>query len=152
QIQNFLVNLATPGDHTFDALPAGPMINGQSQVTVWGAEARLFGLLAPNDPSTDGSATFSTDIDPSLLVGVALHELTHALGRVDAAPSPDILEFFRFTSAGHYLFDDHVPASSSSYFSIDGGVTTLANFGVSSDPSDFHNDGFTLFDPFNEFY
>ena len=78
-----LINNATPGDTTFNALPAGSSIQGQSSVAVWNAQLKLWGLMGANDTTTDdGSATFATDINPNLLVGVALHELTHAMGRV----------------------------------------------------------------------
>src|SRR6266436_2403304 len=80
-IRSYLINNATPGDTTFNALPGGSSIQGQSNVAVWNAQLKLWGLMAANDTTTDdGSATFATDIDPNLLVGVALHELTHALG------------------------------------------------------------------------
>ena len=40
---------------------------------VWNAELKLMGLLSANDTTTDdGQATFATDINPSLLLGVAL--------------------------------------------------------------------------------
>ena len=67
-------------------------------------------------------------------------------------PEPDIFDFYRFTSSGTRLFTDNIPASSA-YFSLDGGNTKLADFGVSSDPSDFLNSGVQGGnDPFNEFY
>ena len=82
-IRSDLVNGATPGDGTFNALPTGSSIQGQSYVAVWNAQLKLWGFLGANDTTTDdGSATFATDINPNLLVGVALHELTHAMGRV----------------------------------------------------------------------
>jgi serralysin len=87
-----------------------------------------------------------------LLVGVALHELTHAMGRVPYGPAPDILDLFRFTSPGVHLFSgaDTAPAA---YFSLDGGATKLADYGRTSDPSDFLNGGVQgSNDPFNEFY
>ena len=104
-----LITNATLGDTTFNALPSGSSIQGQSNVAVWNAQLKLFGLLGANNTSTDdGSATFATDINPNLLVGVALHELTHAMGRVPYGPpyssSPDIFDLFRFTSAGARLF------------------------------------------------
>ena len=72
-VRTDLINNAAPGDTTFNALPSGSTIQGQSQVAVWNAQLKLFGLLSPNDTTTDdGSATFATDISPSLLVGVAL--------------------------------------------------------------------------------
>src|SRR5205085_7592739 len=77
-VRSYLVNNASPGDTSFNSLPNTSSIQGQSNVAVWNAELKLWGLLSPNDTTTDdGSAYFSTDINPNLLVGVALHELTH---------------------------------------------------------------------------
>ena len=148
-----LINHATPGDTTFNALAAGSSIQGQSSVVVWNAQSKLWGLMAANDATTDdGSATFATDIDPSLLVGVALHELTHAMGRVPYGPQPDIFDLFRFSSAGTRLFQGGATAPAA-YFSLDGGNTKLADYGRTSDPSDFLNSGVQgPNDPFNEFY
>jgi serralysin len=148
-----LINNATPGDTTFNALPSGSSIQGQSSVVVWNAQLKLYGLLGANDTTTDdGSATFATDINPALLVGVALHELTHALGRVPYGPQPDVFDLYRFTSAGTRLFTDNIPASTA-YFSVNGGTTKLADYGRNSDPSDFLNTGVQgSNDPFNEFY
>jgi hypothetical protein len=148
-----LINNASPGDTSFNALPAGSTIQGQSSVAVWNSQLKLWGLLGANDTTTgDGSATFATDINPSLLVGVALHELTHAMGRVPYGPQSDIFDFYRFTSAGVRLFSDSIPASAA-YFSLDGGNTKLADYGQNSDPSDFLNSGVQgPNDPFNEHY
>ena len=157
-----LIHNAAPGDTTFNALPTGSTIQGQSNVAVWNAQLKLFGMLAANDTTTDdGSATFATDINPNLLVGVALHELTHALGRVPYGAQPDIFDFYRFTSAGTRLFSDSIP-STAAYFSVDGGNTKLADYGLFSDPSDFLNPGPTQLggphsnltpnDAFNEIY
>jgi serralysin len=148
-----LINDATPGDTTFNALPSGSSIQGQSLIAVWNAQLKLWGLMGANDTTTDdGAATFATDINPNLLVGVALHELTHAFGRIPYGPQPDIFDLFRFTSVGTRLFvgGDTAPAA---YFSVDGGITKLADFGQNSDPSDFLNSGVQgPNDPFNEFY
>src|SRR5437763_694818 len=55
-----LINNATPGDISFKALPNGSNIQGQSQVAVWNAQLKLWGLLGANDTTTDdGSATFA---------------------------------------------------------------------------------------------
>ena len=148
-----LINNATAGDATFNALPGGSSVQGQSNVAVWNAELKLWGLLGANDTTTDdGSATFATDINPNLLVGVALHELTHALGRIPYGPQPDIFDLFRFTSPAVLLFQGGATAPAA-YFSVDGGYTKLADFGRNSDPSDFLNSGVQgPNDPFNEFY
>jgi CARDB len=152
-----LIDNATAGDAVFNALPSGTSFQGQSNVAVWNAQLKLFGLLGANDTTTDdGSATFATDINSNLLVGVALHELTHAMGRVPYGPpygpQPDIFDFFRFTSPGTRLIDGGSTAPAA-YFSVDGGFTKLAGLGQTSDPSDFLNSGVQgPNDPFNEYY
>jgi serralysin len=150
-----LVNNASPGDTTFNSLPTGSTFASQSQVAVWYSQEKLWGLLSPTGNEIDGNASFATDISPSLLVGVALHELTHAMGRVPYAGStgqPDIFDFDRFTSAGNNLISGSSTAPAA-YFSLDGGTTKLADYGQTSDPSDFLNSGVQgSTDPFNEFY
>jgi serralysin len=152
-VRSDLVNHATAGDTTFNALPGGTSVQGQSSVAVWNAQLKLFGIMSPNDVTTDdGSAYFATDINSSLLVGVALHELTHALGRIPFGPQPDVFDLFRFTSPGVRLFQGTATAPAA-YFSVDGGATKLADFGRTSDSSDFLNSGVQgSNDPFNEFY
>ncbi len=67
-------------------------------------------------------------------------------------PQPDIFDFFRFTSAGSRLIEGGATASPA-YFSVDGGNTKLADYGQTSDASDFLNSGVQGYnDPFNEFY
>jgi serralysin len=152
-VRSDLINNATPGDTTFNALPGGTSIQGQSSVAVWNAQLKLWGFLGANDTTTDdGSATFATDISSGLLVGVALHELTHAMGRVPYGSQPDIFDLFRFTSPGTRLINGASTAPAA-YFSLDGGVTKLADYGQFSDPSDFLNSGVQgADDPFNEYY
>jgi hypothetical protein len=152
-IRTNLIANATPGDTTFNALAAGSSIQGQSSVAVWNAQLKLWGLMGANDTTTDdGAATFATDIDPSLLVGVALHELTHAMGRIPYGPQPDIFDLFRFTGPGTRLFQGGATAPAA-YFSLDGGNSKVADYGRTSDASDFLNSGVQgANDPFNEFY
>ncbi|WOH61250.1 NF038122 family metalloprotease [Bradyrhizobium sp. BWC-3-1] len=148
-----LVNNASAGDATFNSLPAGSAIQGQSNVAVWNAQLKLWGVIGANDTTTDdASANFSTDINPSLLVGVALHELTHAMGRVPYGSAPDVFDLYRFTSPGVRLFQGGATAPAA-FFSLDGGATKIADYGRSSDPSDFLNGGVQgSNDPFNEYY
>jgi hypothetical protein len=154
-VYNYLTSHASPGDSTFTALPNASSIGGQSQVAVWNAQLKLMGLVSPNDTTTDdGSATFATDISASLMVGVALHEFGHALGRVPAGPQPDIMDFNRFTSQGNFLFQSGNSAPPA-YFSLNGGATKWFDWGRNSDPSDFLNpptSPLTPNDPYNEFY
>ncbi len=119
---------------------------------MWSAEEKALGLLSPIGTALDGAAGFATDIPTNLLEGVALHELTHAMGRVDFGAQPDIFDLYRYTGAGSLLFSGQTPAAAA-YFSLDGGATALAAFGQTSDPSDFLNSsGLTPGDAFNEFY
>src|SRR5216683_1640867 len=153
-----LISHESPGDTIFNALPPVSLIQGQSQVAVWNAQLKSLGLLGATAGTDDGEATFATDINQNLLVGVALHELTHALGRVpygtpaDPSGRPDIFDLFRFTSPGVRLFQSSATAPAA-YFSVDGGLTKFADYGQTSDSSDFLNSGVQgPNDPFNEFY
>lgn len=152
-VRSQLLNNASAGDTTFNGLPSGSTIQGQSNVAVWNAQLKLWDVIAATDTTTDdASAKFSTDINPNLLVGVALHELTHAMGRVPYGSAPDIFDFYRFTSPDVRLFSGNQTAPAA-YFSLDGGVTKLADYGRNSDPSDFLNTGVQgPNDPFNEYY
>ncbi|MDD4914881.1 MAG: NF038122 family metalloprotease [Methylococcales bacterium] len=146
-----LINNASPADRSlFNSLPTGSSIQGNSQLYVSNAELKAFGIISPNDATTDdGSVHFDTGIPANDLVGVALHELTHAMGRLEA---DSVFDLFRFTSPGTMLFTGDTPAPAA-YFSVDGGVTKLADYGMTSDPSDFLNTGVQgPSDPFNEFY
>ena len=96
-----LIADAASGDTNFNGLPGGTSIGGQSEVVVWISQQKVFGQLPANDAEIDGGAGFATDIPDSEMVGVALHGLTHAMGRINYAPEPDIMEFYRFTSPGN---------------------------------------------------
>lgn len=145
-------------DPTFNSLSNSTSIQGQTNVAVWNAQLKLWGVASTS--SLDGSAQFATDISSSALFGVALHELTHALGRVPYGSSPDVFDFFRYTAPGKMLFSSAIPVPLA-YFSIDGGVTNLAYYGMNSDPSDFYNGTpsgqmhsvyNTTYDAFSEYY
>lgn len=153
QVRSWLKsNAAAVVQSGIDALPLASAIQGQSQVAVWRAQEKLMGQVSSNDTGLDGYAGFAADIPSSSLEGVALHELTHAMGRLDFGPQPDIMDLYRFSSQGVRLLTSGVP-NASSYFSLDGGKTDLADYGQTSDPSDFLNiGGRSPNDPFNEFY
>ena len=132
-----------------NALPGGASLGGVSNFAIGTAEAKALGALAGTDPAIDGYVGMGTGFTGSTLIGGALHEITHAMGRV---PGDTALALVRYTSPGTHDFTGSTPAAAS-YFSIDGGATTLANFGVNSDPSDFLNSPastLTPNDPFDE--
>ena len=143
---------------TFNFLPNTISIQGKTNIALSNAQLKLWGVSSTG--SLDGSAQFAKDISPSAIFGVALHEFTHALGRVPYGSDPNIFDLFRFTAPGVMLFSNAIP-SSLAYFSIDGGVTNLAYYGIKSDPSDFYNGTpsgkmhsvySSTYDAFSEFY
>ena len=159
QVVGDLVANAATGDPNFTWLSSASTISANTDVIVWPAELKALGsssLIPAADNGIDGFAGFATDISANALVGVALHELTHAMGRVpsgppDFNPQPDIFDLFRFTSPSHQLISDNIPEVAA-YFSVNGGVTHLAAYGRQSDPSDFLNATVTQNDAFAEFY
>ncbi|BAM86572.1 hypothetical protein S58_05580 [Bradyrhizobium oligotrophicum S58] len=142
-----------------NSLPNTSIVDNNYAFGVSSAVAKALGLMSPTASVIDGAVGFDPSIPTNLLVGAALHELTHAMGREPAsgasgsgaAIAAGTFDFVRYTSAGNHLYstgDTAVPA----YFSVDGGNTKLADFGQTSDSSDFLNGGVQgPNDPFNEF-
>jgi hypothetical protein len=112
------------------------------------AQAKALGLVPPNGTGIDGHVGFSTTApwdftpnDPMIPPGfydfaaTAVHEITHAIGRVvaDQVGAIDLLSFFRYSAPGN----NHVAPGQLSYFSIDGGKTPLHYFATSGDLGDW---------------
>jgi hypothetical protein len=136
-------------------LPTGTSVNGQSNFYISDAQERLFGILPASASSTDidGYVGMGNGIPAgSARIATALHEIGHALGRIPGTE----LDLFRFTGVETRLFGSGLTAPPA-YFSVDGGVTTIADWGQNSDPSDFRGpnsnppSNLTPNDPFNEF-
>ena len=141
-----------------------------STIRLTSANAKALGLLAANHAGLDGSITFSNDflfdfspedgIDPGNFdfVGVATHEIGHALGFMSGV---DVLDLFSPPASGPFPTDsftyvsplDLVRFSTRSvalgngvidwtadafekYFSVDGGATPLAGFSTGSNFGD----------------
>ena len=143
-------NETSPLDQTFvNSLPNTSSVNGVSSLYVPSAIEKALGMISPTAPGIDGAIGIGSGVPTADLVGVALHELTHAMGR---EPGAGTFDLGRYTSPGTHLFASGSTAPPS-YFSIDGGVTKLADYGQNSDPSDMLNSGVQgPNDPFNEFY
>ncbi|MGA8170940.1 MAG: NF038122 family metalloprotease [Methylocystis sp.] len=124
------------------------------------AQEKAWGLIPADGTEIDGYVGFSDSVawtfDPNNqavagdydFIGDALHELTHALGRDSGlnATWPDtVMDLFQYSSAGT-LQTHHGGAS---YFSINGGVTDLADFSSTSDLGDWSttvpNDSFDAY-------
>src|SRR5579863_8782885 len=128
--------LASHENSTFDqayvnSLPTGTSVNGVSTLYVPTAVEKALGMISPTAPGIDGAVGFGSSIPTADLVGAALHELTHAMGR---EPGAGTFDLFRYTSTGTHLFSGASTAPAA-YFSVDGGATKLADFGQTSDPS-----------------
>jgi hypothetical protein len=149
QVRNFLLGTeASDVISAVDDLPNTTSLNGVTNFLVANAEAKAWKQISATNTAIDGYAGFGTGIASDAIVGVALHEFAHAMGRIVGSSG---LSLFRYTSPGVHDFSSNIPTSAS-YFSINGGATTLANFGTLSDPSDFLNDSLTPNDPFDEHY
>ena len=151
-LRNALVANASSSDDftSISNLPNTSSIDGQSTFFLSAAQEKALGLLSATNGAIDGNVGISTNFTGNVLIAVALHEITHAMGRV---PGP--IDIFRFNEdrSGHHVFSGGTPATPA-YFSIDGGTTDLADFGINNDPSDFLNppgSNLTPNDPFNEF-
>jgi VCBS repeat-containing protein len=128
-------------------LPTGSSIGGQSSFLIGTAQGKALGVNSATDTTIDGQIGMGTGFTGNVLFAGALHELTHAMGRV----AGDSLDLFRFNEDGslNHVFGGAKPATAA-YFSIDGGATKIADFGINSDPGDFLNGGVQGTDPFNE--
>lgn len=151
---NYRNALASDSTTTDDAtalasLTTNSSVDGVSNFVIARAQQKALGLLAAHDAGIDGFVTMGTGFNGNTLVSGALHEITHAMGREPGTT----LDLYRYSGIGTHMFSGAVPAPGNSYFSLDGGLTALADFGVSSDPGDFLNPPAgprTPNDPFNE--
>ncbi|HEY4404550.1 MAG TPA: NF038122 family metalloprotease [Xanthobacteraceae bacterium] len=130
-----------------NALPNTSSLQGKSSFVIGTAQGKALGLVSSQGAAVDGQVGIGTAFTGNALIAAALHEITHAMGRI----AGDSLDIFRFNEnrSGSHVFGFARPATPA-YFSIDGGTTDLADFGIRSDPGDFLNGGVQGVDPFNE--
>jgi hypothetical protein len=131
-----------------NSLPSTLGLQGNTSFVIGTAQGKALGVVAPDAVAVDGQVGMGTGFTGNALIAAALHEITHAMGRI----AGDSLDLFRFNEdrSGSRVFGSADPATPA-YFSIDGGATDLADFGINSDPGDFLNGGVQGPDPFNEF-
>jgi hypothetical protein len=134
-------------------LPATDPSNGVG-FFVSAAQSIAWGVIPGSPTETDGFAGFSSNLpftyDPANgvapgtydFVGVALHELTHALGRNLTSTWLTPLNLLSYGSDGKLDTNN----ADVRYVSPDGGKTDLVGLDASSDPADF--DSFVPLDPF----
>ena len=112
---------------------------GGAGVYVPDAEAKALGLISGTSTAIDGYIGFLSEpyyaTDPNNraqpgmddFVGIALHEISEAMGRRAEELSPvgafTVADLFRYSAPGVIAQD-----GAGTYFSIDGGVTDLGNY------------------------
>src|SRR6202040_1030239 len=78
-------------DQTFvNSLPNTSSVNGVSSLYVPSAVEKALGMISPTASAIDGAVGIGASIPTADLVGVALHEFTHALGREPGAGTFDL--------------------------------------------------------------
>jgi len=144
QIQSMLSATATSkADNTAYANFAASNPLGDGTFTLTPALAKAIGIAPAHGTGIDGyvgfGSGFAWDFDRGDgisagsydFMGVALHEISHVLGRVSGLGTSSAvnglpIDLFRYSAPGTPGFSYTQPA----YFSIDGGKTKLADFNV----------------------
>jgi hypothetical protein len=155
QLRQDLLTFGQPNFFNAANLPATNAINGVSNFWISSSVGAIFGIFTN---AVDGFVGIGTNFTPGpQRVSAFLHELGHAMGRVpenfvfNGQTYFSELDLWRFTNPGIRFFDGNPQNNTNAYFSLDGGATVLAHWGMNSDASDFLNDALTGNDPFNEF-
>ena len=152
-LQTYSSHITSPDQQSaYSELAATATTGGQIDVS--SAQQKAFGQSAANGSASDGSVGFqlngaggiSYDFNPFEravanewdFIGVALHEISHALGRISIlgqGGDDSLLDRFRYRAAGQLQTS---VTGSPAYFSLDGGATNLANFDTTNlDSSDW---------------
>ena len=111
------------------------------------AEQKALGLLSATNSALDGYVGFSSSTSYSYsatatpaasqyyFIGVAEHEISEVLGRdsylgetANNVPTYSLMDLFRYSANGVRDLTARPTASSSAYFSVDGGATDLGNW------------------------
>jgi hypothetical protein len=129
----------------YASLPSSANPNGDGTIEVWNAQEKALGIIPANARALDGEVGFATSLPSDDWVGAALHELTHAMGRVSGYAPYGIEDLFRYADPGVPVY----AGGTTAYFSIDGGATRVETFSNTSDYGDWS--GNNSADPFNAF-
>ena len=142
---------SSPAQHSAVAAMGSDPTHG-SGIFVAGAEAKALGLMPTTASAADAAIGFAADAKGTVFdydtnhralsglydfLGVAEHEISHALGRIatlDVAHGVvTALDLFRYSAPGVHALD----AGTTAYFSADGGTTNLGTYDTASDPADW---------------
>ena len=94
-------------------LPLATTLDGREFFSVSTAQAKAFGWISGSLPIPDGHVDMGKDWTGTGLIDAAVHELTHAMGRIDAyGPLLSSLDLFRYDETnGSHVFDTGKPAT-----------------------------------------
>ena len=131
-----------------NAFPINPAINGG--VIIASAEEKALGHWFGSAAAIDGAVGFGTATTPNAWFSLALHEITHAMGResgidlgASTIASPWVIDLFRYSGPNTFRWS----GTEATYFSLNGGISNLASFDTYTDTSDFAASN--LLDPFD---
>ena len=149
QARSLLANAASSSAaQTAVASLAGADPTHGGGIEIGGAEAKALGLISASGGEIDGAVGFASaaglfgygTVDRTAggkydFVGVALHELTHAMGRIslEGQGGQSVLDLYRYSAPGAR----DLTGNQTDYFSIDGGLTNIENFASSGDLGDW---------------
>jgi hypothetical protein len=163
QLRTDLLTFGEPGFFNNQNLPPFNDPNSPGHTNFWisSSEAKAFGIATTG--TIDGFVGIGRNfVAGNERVSAFLHEIGHALGRVPGNFTSgntiysSALDLWRFTSNGNRYFDPNNTNNTPAYFSTDGGLNHLADWGMSSDASDFRGpisnppSNLTPNDPFDE--
>jgi hypothetical protein len=146
QLRNYLLTYGEPGFFNDFNLPPFNDPNSPGHTNFWisSSEAKAFGIATTG--TIDGFVGIGRNfVAGNERVSAFLHEIGHALGRIQGNFTSggttywSALDLWRFTSNGNRYFDGNSTTNTPNYFSTDGGLNHLADWGMHSDPSDFLN-------------
>jgi hypothetical protein len=156
QLRQDLLAFGQPGFFNAANLPAGNSLNGVANFWISSSVGAAFGLFTAANV-VDGFVGIGANFQPGPeRISAFLHEMGHAMGRVPenftfgGQTYFSALDLVRFTQPGIRLFNGNNPNNTFAYFSLDGGATQIAEWGQTSDVSDFRNNHPFANDPFNE--
>ena len=75
-----------------NSLPNTPSLQGHSSFVIGTAQGKALGIVSPSAGAIDGQVGMGTGFTGNALIAAALHEITHAMGRI----AGDSLDLFRF--------------------------------------------------------
>ena len=148
----------SPIHSVFMNLPSQDPVSGSHAYLIGYSEQKVLGIISGSGSEIDGSIGFNpvdsynfNINDPAVsneydFVGIAQHEITEAMGRIlgENSTTPhgldlySILNLFRYSSVGtialntENIFGQYSPYDGSTYFSLNGGTTSIENFSTSS--------------------